>query len=339
MDSSGMDKLKFSRSVDGVALMIRIMGPDLGAKVLKSFSYEEIKRITHAMSKLEDVSISDAMQGIAGFFGDFQSHSGIVGGGRGQIAELLEKTLEGELAKDLVTDIYGDDIGLSATRLEWVPSEVLAKELMGEHIELQAMLLAYLKPGLSGEILKHYPSDLAHQVMYSVSGKNEITSSQVDTLMDLIQRIEASYLATRSKTLDGLKATADILNRYDGNKAQFFNYLKEVDESRSGEIEDKMLDFVVLFKQSLETIETINEDVEAETWALALKGVTDEEKDYILSTMPSRVADDVKATMTRLGGVPKSKVDAARDEILQVVKRMSNDGSISISYSSEVMVN
>lgn len=338
MTSSDSDNSRFSRSVDGVALMIRIMGPEVGAQVLKSFSYDEVKRITVAMSKLEDVSIPDAMQGITGFFSDFQAHSGIVGGGRSQVADLLERALEGGLAKDLVTDIYGDDICFLAERLEWVPADILAKELLSEHVELQAMLFAHLKPSHAGEILKHYPSDLAHEVMYSVSSKGEITSSQVDTLLDLIKRIESSYLATRSKNVDGVKLTADILNRYGGNKAQFFNYLKEVDQTRGDEIEDRMLDFVVLFKQSLETIEVINENVDAAVWAAALKGVQDEERDYILGTMPSRVADEVRSTMVRLGGVPKSKVEEARSEILQVVKRLTSDGSISISYESEAVV-
>ncbi|MGR5347539.1 FliG C-terminal domain-containing protein [Vibrio mediterranei] len=330
---------RYYQSVDGVALMLIMMGPEVGAEILKSFSFDDVSRITRAMSKMEDVTVPEAKAGISGFFRDFQEHSGIVGGTRGYISELLENTLEGGLARNLVADIYGDDIGLKASRLEWIPADLLAQELQQEHVELQAMLFAHLKPKHSNEVLKHYDAELAHQVIYKVSQKEIITSSQVDTLIELIARIEESYLTTSSKTVDGVKATADILNRFDGNKSAFFEYVKEQDEQASEAIEEAMIDFFSLFRQSLETLEVVNETVTNEQWALALKGVDEDQKKYILNTMPSRLATQLNETMQRLGGVPMSKVELARVEILKAVRELNNEGAITLSFDSEAMVN
>ncbi|WP_199438737.1 FliG C-terminal domain-containing protein [Vibrio owensii] len=329
---------KYYQTVEGVALMILMMGPDAGASILKSFSHEDVTNITRAMSKIEDVSVPAATAGIAGFFKDLRQHSGIVAGTRTNIADLLENALGGGLARDLVSEIYGDDIGLTAGRLEWIPADLLARELQGEHVDLQAMLIAHIKPKHAADVLKYYPEDVAHKVMYSVSRKTMITSTQVDTLLSLIKRIESNYLETRSKTLDGNGAVAGILNRFGGNKAAFFEYVRDLDAPAGDEIEERMVDFFTIFNQTIETLELINEVVSIEQWALALKGADDEHRDFIMGAMPTRLAGDLKTEMVRLGGVPAASVESARAEIMAEVRKMNNEGTISLSFDAENMV-
>lgn len=329
---------KFCKSVDGVALMILMMGSDVGAKVLKEFSHAEVTKITRAMSKIEDVSVPEASAGIASFFKDLQRHSGIVASSRASVSDLLENALGGGLARDLVSDIYGDDIGLRAGRLEWIPSDLLAAELRDEHVDLQAMLFAHIKPKHASDVLSHYPEDVAHEIMYRVSRKKMITTTQVETLMELIERIESNYLQTRSKSLDGNGAVAGILNRFNGNKAAFFDYVRGLDEHAGEEIEERMVDFFAIFKQTLETLEVINENVEIDQWAMALKGVDDEQRDFIMGTLPSRLAGDLKNTIVQLGAVPGTKVDEARNQIMVEVRRLNNEGAISLSFDAENMV-
>ncbi|MGR5456804.1 flagellar motor switch protein FliG, partial [Vibrio alfacsensis] len=77
-----MDDKQTYQSVDGVAMLVLSMGEDIGSEVLKGFTHEEIKQITHAMSKMKDIKAKDALVSLSGFFDDFRKHSGILGGTR-----------------------------------------------------------------------------------------------------------------------------------------------------------------------------------------------------------------------------------------------------------------
>ncbi|MGR5448609.1 FliG C-terminal domain-containing protein [Vibrio sp. PNB22_3_1] len=333
-----MDSVNKKNGVDAVALMIMIMGPELGAKILKQFDFDEVTEITKALSRLEDVSVEQALKGITAFFEDFECQAGIVGGSREKVVSLLEHALGGDLAKDLVSDLFGDDLSIKARRLEWMPSEKLALALKAEHVDLQAMLFAYLKPTHAAEIMKHYPDEVSYKVMYSMSKRSAITSAQVETLNELIERLENDYLATRSKSLDGTSAVAGILNRYSGDKQEFLKYLQGIDKTASSKIEEKLVAFSIIFSQSDATLEVINSNVGNELWAVALKGMGEGEKEFLFNSMPSRIAADLKDQIVQKGPMPAAKVEQARSEILLIVRQLNADGKIDLSFGSESMV-
>ncbi len=112
------------QTVEGVALLILTMGEDISSEVLKGFTHDEIKRLAHSMSKMKDIKANDALRSIVGFFEDFRSHSGIIGGTRQYLTNVLDKTLNGNLAKDLVSEIYGDEIRTHAEQLAWIPADI-----------------------------------------------------------------------------------------------------------------------------------------------------------------------------------------------------------------------
>ncbi|MCY9872306.1 FliG C-terminal domain-containing protein [Vibrio barjaei] len=328
----------FKKDVNAVALLIMMMGPELGAKVLQKFDYEQVGQITKAMSKFEDVRIPEASRSIRAFFKDFSGHSGIIKGDRAFITQMLDNTLETGMAKELVSSIYGDDIGEKAKDLEWVPDDFLVSKLQVEHIELQALLLAHLDPKHASRILNYYEEDVSLDLMYRISRKDVVTTGQVDTVLELVEKCKSEYMQTRSKTINGIKATADILNRFQGNKSKFFDYVKSKDVEASEAIEESMIDFTTIFRQSMDVLDLINDKVSSQLWAAALKGADEEQKEYVLSSMPSRLATELRDNMSALGAVPMSTVETARSDILKIVRQMNNEGVISLSFTSESMV-
>ncbi|MGR5095567.1 FliG C-terminal domain-containing protein [Vibrio maritimus] len=330
-----MDEKQTYQSVDGVAMLVLSMGEDIGAEVLKGFTHEEIKQITHAMSKMQDIKAADAMISLSGFFDDFRRHSGILGGTRKYITNVLEKTLNGNLARDLVSEIYGDEIRSHAEKLAWIPPDLLVNDLRKEHINLQALLIAHLPLEYSGRVMDEYEEKECHELILQISKTQVLTSGLMETLKDLIDRCKINYHSGGSSSLQGSKVVANLINRYSGNKSHLFEYLHDRDKQTAEMVEEAMFDFFTLFNQDLETINVINERVSLECWAYALKGTNKECRLYIINSMPQRVSTELKENLVRIGAVPVSQVEQARKEIIDIVKELQAEGQIKLNFANE----
>ncbi len=323
------------QNVEGVALLILTMGEDASAEVLKSFTHEEIKSLTHAMSKLKDIKANDALKSLVGFFSDFRRHSGILGGTRAYITNVLEKTLNGNLARDLVSEIYGDEVRSYAEQLAWIPADILVNDLRKEHINLQALLIAHLPLNYASQVLEQYSIEECNELVYQISLTQVLTSGIAETLKDLIGRCRDNYRNGGQQTLKGTKVVADIINRFNGDKGVIFDYLTDKNEELAQQVQDAMYDFYTLFIQDQETIDIINNEVTLEQWAYAMKGLNEDNRAFIINSMPSRLATQLKENIEQIGAVPVSQVQGVRNEILDIVRRLHTDGKIQLSFSSE----
>lgn len=323
------------QTTESVALLILTLGEDISAEVLKGFSHEEIRVLTHAMSKLKDIQANDALKSIIGFFNDYSKHSGILGGTRQYITNVLSKTLDGNMARDLVSEIYGDEVRTHAEQLAWIPADILANDLRKEHINMQALLIAHLPLEYASRVLEQYSTDESAEVMYQISQTQVLTAGIAETLKDLVTRCRENYRSGGNQTIKGTKVVADIINRFNGDKAEIFEYLSVMDETLAGKVQDAMYDFFTIFSQDQETIDAINNEVNIQLWAYAMKGLNEDNRGFILNSMPNRLALQLKETIEQLGAVPLSQVEAARTEILTIVRRLHTDGKIQLSFSSE----
>ncbi|CAH7052490.1 Flagellar motor switch protein FliG [Vibrio chagasii] len=330
-----MDGKQIYQSVDGVAMLVLTMGEDIGSEVLKGFTHEEIKQITHAMSKMKDIKAKDALVSLSGFFDDFRKHSGILGGTRQYITNVLEKTLNGNLARDLVSEIYGDEIRSHAEKLAWIPPELLVNDLKKEHINLQALLIAHLPLEYSSRVMDEYEEEECHALILQISKTQVLTSGLTETLKDLIDRCKINYHSGGSASLQGSKVVANLINRYSGDKSNLFQFLHDQDAEAAELVEEAMFDFFTLFNQDLETINLINERVSLEQWAYALKGTNKDCRLYIINSMPQRVSTELKENLVRIGAVPVSQVEQARKDIIEIVKQMQSEEIIKLNFANE----
>ncbi len=334
-DNPSLTAVNSYQNVEGVALIVLTLGEDISAEVLKGFSHDEIKRLAHSMSKMKDIKAKDALTSIIGFFDDFRKHSGILGGTRQYLTNVLEKTLNGHLAKDLVSDIYGDEIRAYAEQLAWIPADILVDDLRKEHVTIQALLIAHLPLDYTGKLLEQYSIAECNELIYQISQTQVLTSSITETLKDLVTRCKDNYDNGAPQSLKGTKVVADIINRFTGDKTSIFEYLNDRDQKTALEVQEAMFDFHSIFSQSQETIDAINNEVSIEQWALAMKGLPDESRAFIFNSMPNRLATQLKENIQRIGAVPISQVESARKEILEIVRRVQSQGDIQLSISNE----
>lgn len=331
-------ELTNSQSPAGVALIILALGEDIGPKVLRKFNQDELKSLTRQMSTQNDIKEEDAIKAISTFFKDYTRHSGILGGSRQYIVNVLKKTLNGNLAKDLVAEIYGDDLRKYAESLSWIPAKILAQTIKEEHVSMQALLVAHLPVDTAQQLLQEFSDSECQELLLQVS-KDQVLSAAVTTeIKELIDKCKSDYDAGGLQNLDGTKIAAGIINRYSGDKSKLFEYFKNNDPERANALELALFDFTVVFSQEQSVLEELNKHVSIELWAMALKGTSTEQREVIINSYTSRLSTQLKDEMEMLGSVTKSQVNKARNDILDIIRTLQASDQLSLNLGADELV-
>lgn len=324
--------------VEKTALVLLGMGEDAAAKVLQHFTREETQRVTRAMAQLSGIQSDSAKGVIQTFFEDFRLHSGIRGASKEYLSNTLRKALGNDLAKGLLNNLYGDEIRNNMQRLQWVDADVLARFIASEHPQMQAIFLAYLPAESSSAVLKHLPADYHDELLYRIARLQDIDHQVMNDLNDLIERCIAQVSVVQSAPLSGVKQVADIINRFEGDRATLMEMLRLHDEAVASEIEENMFDFTVICRQREDTLDKLVQQIPTELWAVALKGAEITVQQTIKRSMPQRMAKALEDDMDVRGAVPLSRVESARMEIMQMVRALADAGEIELLLYEEATV-
>lgn len=324
--------------VEQTAVVLLGMGEDAAAKVLRHFSRDETQRVTKAMARLSGIKSDNAYRVIQGFFEDFRQHSGIRGASKEYLSNTLRKALGNDLANGLLNNIYGDEIQNNMQRLQWVDAEILARFIVNEHPEMQAIFLAYLPAESSSLVLKHLPDDYHDELLYRIACLKDIDHQIVSDLNELIERCIEQVSGSQGALLSGVKQVANIINRFEGDRGSLIEMLKLHDEEMVSMVELNMFDFMVLARQREDTMDKLVQQVPMELWGIALKGAEISIQQAIKASMPQRMAKALEDDMQGRGAVPISRVESARQEIMQIVRELSEAGEIELLLYEEPTV-
>ncbi|MFZ3419487.1 flagellar motor switch protein FliG [Vibrio harveyi] len=324
--------------VEQTALVLLGMGEDAAAKVLQNFTRDETQRVTRAMAKLNGIKSDSARGVIQNFFEDFREHSGIRGASKEYLSNTLRKALGNDLAKGLLNNLYGDEIRNNMQRLQWVEAETLARFIVNEHPQMQAIFLAYLPADSSSAVLKHLPQDYHDEILFRIAQLQDIDRQVANDLHELVERCIDKVSASQTTPLSGVKQAADIINRFEGDRASLMEMLKLHDEDVVNEIEENMFDFMVLGRQREETMDALVQQIPLELWAVALKGSEITMQQAIKRSMPQRMVKALEDDMELRGAVVLSRVQRARQDIMQLVRELDESGEIQLLLYEEPTV-
>lgn len=320
--------------LEQAAILLLCLGEEAAATVMQKLSREEVVRLSENMARLSGVKTSHARRVINNFFDEFREQSGINGASRSLLQGILNKALGGEIASSVINGIYGDEIRSRMARLQWVEPRQLAALIAEEHLQLQAVFLAFLTPEIAATVLAFMPDAVQNEILYRIARLSDVNRDVVDELDRLIER-GLSVLAEHGSKVKGIKQAADIVNRIQGNQQQILEQLRDLDAEVLEQLQDEMYDFFILSRQSEEVRRRLLDEIPMEDWAVALKGTETALRRSIFAVMPKRQAQQLETITSRLGPVPVSRIDQVRREIMAVAREMEEVGDIQLQLFAE----
>lgn len=320
--------------VEQAAIVLLSIGEEPAAAVLRCLEREELIELTQVMSRMSGIKVDAVKNSIQKFFDDYRQQSGLHGASRSYLKRSLDLALGSEIANSVLNTIYGDAIRPMMARLQYASPKWLADYIAAEHVQMQAVFLAFLPPALAGQIIEALPEDGRELVLLNLARLEEIDRDLLTELEELVQRC-LSALDTQSATVEGVRQTAEILNRLPNNRAAMVELLRAHDPDVVSQIEMSMYDFFILSKQTEQTITRLLDEIPLEQWAIALKGAEPALRDALLGAMPKRQAQSFEDLMKRSGPVPMSRIVQTRQEIMAQVKELVDNGEIEVQLFAE----
>lgn len=323
--------------LEQAAILLLSVGEEAAAQVMRKMDREEVVLLSETMARLHDVKVNQARQAMNNFFSAYREQSGINGASRTYLRSILEKALGGEIARSVINGIYGDEIRYRMARLQWVDIPQLAALIEQEHLQLQAVFLAFLPPDIAASVLNVLPRERQDEIIYRIARLDDINRDVIDELDRLIDRGVAVLSEHGSKVI-GIKHAANIVNRIPSNQQILLDQLRERDEKVVDDLKDEMYEFYILSRQTQVTLQYLLDEIPLEDWAVALKGTEPVLRQAIFNVMPKRQVTLLQNTTSRLGPVPVSRIEQVRKEIMQVVRQLAEEGEIQVQLFAEQTV-
>lgn len=337
-DKAERPKINLSR-LEQAAIMLLSLGEAAAAEVLKHMGPKEVQRLGTAMSQLKNVQQHEVEVVLANFLDEVRTQTGLGMGADNYIRNMLVSALGEDKASGLIDRILmgGNTTGLDT--LKWMDSRSVADIIRNEHPQIQAIVIAYLDPDQSAEVLTFFPEKVRLDVMMRVASLDTVQPSALQELNNILEKQFSGNAGSQTKQMGGYKMAAEIMNNLESSiESELMEAIKEIDEDLGLQIADLMFVFDNLKDLDDRGIQSLLREVSSDVLILALKGAEDDLKEKIFANMSKRAAELLRDDLEAKGPVRVSEVETAQKEILTIARRMADAGEIMLGGGGEEMV-
>ncbi|WP_042142966.1 MULTISPECIES: flagellar motor switch protein FliG [unclassified Pseudoalteromonas] len=324
--SFDVDKLD---GVEKASILLLSLSEEDAAQILKNLEPKQVQKVGMAMAGLADLS-QDKITAVHKLFIDqIQSFSNIGFQSEDFIKKALTAALGEEKAANIIDQIIMGSGAKGLDSLKWMDSKQVANIIRNEHPQIQTIVLSYLDPEQSAEIVAQFPEKVRLDLTMRIANLEEVQPAALQELNEIMEKQFAGQAGAQAAKMGGLKAAADIMNYLDTNiEGQLMDSIREHDEDMSQQIQDLMFVFDNLIDVDDRGIQAILREVQQDVLMKAIKGADEGLKDNILKNMSKRAAEMLADDLEAMGPVRISEVEAAQKEILAVSRRLADAGEI-----------
>jgi flagellar motor switch protein FliG len=311
------------------AVLLMTLGESEAAEVLKHMSAKEVQKLGAAMATISGVSRAQLEQIVAEFSGQLDDQTSLGIGADDYVRKVLVQALGEDKASGLIDRILHGRNSRGLENLKWMEPRAIAELIRNEHPQIIAIVLSYLDPDQSAEVLKNLPERARPDVMLRIATLDSIPANALNELNDILERQFTGGQTQKASNVGGLKAAANILNFVDtALEQQILGSIGQVDNELSGKIQDLMFVFDDIGEMDDRSIQAVLREVAGDRLGLALRGCDPKVREKVLKNMSKRAADMLVEDMEARGPAKLTDVESAQKEILTIVRKLSESGAI-----------
>lgn len=334
-----MTRLQQLTGKEKAAILLITLGPQKSAEIFKHLNDEEIEELTLEIANIRMVSPEEKEKVLEDFYQLCLAQEYISEGGINYAKEILERALGSQKAIDIINKLTAS---LQVRPFEFIrkadPNQLL-NYIQNEHPQTIALILSYLKPNQAGQILSSLPQDKQAEVARRIALMDR-TSPDIIKEIERVLENKFSNLVTQDYTsVGGIETIVSILNSVDrGTEKYIMEELETQDAELSEEIRRRMFVFEDIVTLDSRSIQRIIREIDNNQWAIALKSASEEVKQVIFANMSKRLAEMIKEDMEFMGPVRLKDIEEAQQNIVNVIRRLEEEGEIVIPRGGDEIV-
>jgi len=312
------------------AVLMLALGEQFGAKVWTMLDDDELRTLSILMSQIGTIQ-SEIVENLLLEFVGLMSASGAVMGNYDATERLLQQYLPVERVSGIMDEIRGPAGRNMWEKLSNVQEEVLANYLKNEYPQTVAVVLSKLRPEHAARVLAILPEDLSLDV---VNRMLRMEAVQKEVIERVEQTLRTEFMSNLSQTRrrDAHEVMAEIFNNFDRQtETRFLNALEDENRESAERIKALMFTFDDLVKLDPASSQTLMRHIDKDKLAIALKGASEQVRQFFFGNMSSRAAKMLGDDMQAMGPVRLRDVDEAQGMLVNMAKELAAKGEILIS--------
>jgi flagellar motor switch protein FliG len=319
-------------------MLMVILGEDAASEIYRHLPQGEVEQITQEIAGLDYVNPETGLVVLEEFHRLVLTGDYISQGGTAYANKLLVKAFGKEGASELLRQVSqaAEASGTKLDSLRKADPQQLAKFIEGEHPQTIALILAHLESKQASMVLMKLPPELRAEPIKRLAQLRQFSPEMAQRVAVVLHgRLEALGEQSR-RAYAGLRGVADLMNRLDVAVGKtILEAIEGEDPKLALSIRNLMFTFEDLITVPEAGIRELLGQMDKKTLATALRGASEEMKNYIFKSMSSRAVEMLKEDMEVLGPVKSREINKAQLEAVAVARKLEAEGKLTLTQETE----
>ena len=318
------------------AILLVSLGSELSAEIFKHLNDQEVEELSLEIARLDRVE-PETRQGVLDEFNEMlRAQEFISQGGMDTAQEILEKAMGGQQAKEVIDRLTTSQEVRPFDFIRQAEPEHILNFIQEEHPQTIALVMAYLDPETSSEIMQQLPTEIQADVSKRIALMDRTSPEMIREVERVLERKLSSLVNEEYAATGGIESIVEMLNQADrGTEKSILESLEEDDPELAEDIRRQLFVFEDITQLSDQDVQTVLREVDQEELTLALKAVDEEVQQKVFTNMSQRAASMVQEELEYMGPVRVSDVEEAQQEIVNVIRRLEEEGQIVVVRGGE----
>ena len=311
------------------AILMMLLGEDEAAEILKYLTPREVQHLGTAMYSVSGIDQDTVNAVLDEFLAVIKKQTGLGLGAGNYIRNVLTKALGNDKAQSVMSRITPTSSERPIEILDWMDSRAISELILDEHPQIVALIISYLEYDLAADVLGLLPDEMQPEVVRRIATLETVQPEAVRELERVMQDKFKANTSLRASQIGGVKAAAKIMNfTKTAMEQRIMKEIRKENKELMQAIQDSMFVFDSLVMSDERSLQTLLRSVQTEILVLALKGADEALREKLFSCMSIRAAGNIKDEMEALGPVRLTEVQEAQKQIINIARKMSDDGTI-----------
>lgn len=313
------------------AVMIAL-GAQEAAAVYKYLRDEEVEQLTVEIAKMNRLPPEEMKVIADDFYGLCVAQKVIAEGGVDYARTVLEKAFGTQQAISYMERVTKSLKTKAFDFIRKADYKSLLNILQNEHPQTIALILSYARADQASQVIGELPPDLRIDVIERIAKLDRASPEMINIVERVLAKKFSSIISVDLMELGGVRHVADIMNNVDrGTEKQIFDELGLKDPELADDVRKLMFVFEDIIYLDDMSIQRFLREVDSKDLAVALKGSNQDVSAVIFNNMSKRMQETINSDIEYLHNVRMRDVEAAQQKIVDVIRKLEEDGELVIT--------
>ena len=326
--------------MDGIkksAILLISLGSEISSKVMKLLPESVIRKVSYEIANIESVSSEMRDEILNEFLETSIAQKYVIDGGFDYAKDLLNQSLGPQRAKEVI------DV-LSQIQLRERPFNIARKAdtqqlinlLLNEHPQTVALIMCYVQPDKAATILSNFPPQMQVEIAERIGMIASTSPTTIERIERVIENKFSNFVENNTEAAGGVHTLVEILNSVGRSTEK--NILLDLEKRQpelSNEVKASLFTFDDIITLDKLDVQKVLRFVDNNVLVLALKGTSDDIKEFIFSNLSSRAVENIQEEMQFMGPTRLSAVEEAQQKVVSIIRRLDEEGEIYITRGEQ----